>query len=306
MAKILITGASGFVGANLCNWFMVHTNHQLVGVDNMTTFEGLTNLEPVRRSKRFNFYLANTEDAHIMDRVFYVERPNYVIHAAGSSAENDLFGLDSVAAAASKYPVERMLALNYADDRGGSSARHFDETRQGVRPGFESAAVKWNQLYGTPLVVVNCCSLYGPRDAPNSMIPDTIYKMLNNEQIDFESYGVQTREWMYLRDAFLALCCLLNNGNPGHVYNITTGFQASDRDMAHKISKILGLDLSCERSHLEAYTPIPNVDRGRLVSMGTLGWEPSFEVDKSLEHTVCWYNANRWAFNQKLAEKNAR
>lgn len=295
MAKILVTGAAGFVGSNICNWLMVHTNHSMVGVDSMTTFSDLTNLEPIRKSKRFEFYVANVADADIMERIFKIERPNYVIHAAGTSQYSDL--IDGVANAASKYPVEALLGLSVAPQ---GSTRDWDGPYNGLMPGVEDAVVRWHNLKEVNAMAVNLCRLYGPREAPNEFIPKTIKALLDEEEVDPEKFSTKVSEWMYLKDAFLVVCALMQKGEPGKIYNITAGYRASERDMLYKLNKIVGADLPSSEFDNQSYVPIFTGDRGPFVSMDTIGWQPSFGFEQSLEHTVCWYHANRWAFTQKL------
>lgn len=300
MAKVLITGAAGFVGCNLSNWLMLHSQHQLVGIDNMTTFSKLTNLEPVRHSKRYSFYVADVRDEHIMERILRIEQPNYIIHAAGSSDYTGSF--NAIAQAVKRHPVERLLVLNFIDQRGAiaDSPRDFDdEDLLGVRRGLEEAVVRFHSD-GVNTVAANFCDLYGPREAPIAFVPGITRGLLEGKEINPGDFDVGISEWMYIKDAFLAICALMKYSQVGHIYNITAGYRASKREMLYKIAGIIGVDLPRLNWGAPEYEPIFNEDRGRLVSTQTLGWKPVHGFEESLEHTVCWYNANRWAFKQEM------
>jgi dTDP-glucose 4,6-dehydratase len=85
-----------------------------------------------------------------------------------------------------------------------------------------------------------------------------------------------------------ALTTVLTDGQPGKVYNVGSGHELSNLELAHRILALTGQPLSLiehvedRLGHDRRYA----VDSSRLRS---LGWAPTHEFDAALEATVAWY-----------------
>lgn len=112
--KILITGIAGMIGSVLSKYFL-SKNYSIIGIDNLSGgFK--ENL-----SKDVKFYLADICDHEIINKIFEIERPNYVIHCAAYAAEilspfirnfnykNNVIGSINIINACINYDIEKII-----------------------------------------------------------------------------------------------------------------------------------------------------------------------------------------------------
>lgn len=269
MAKILIVGASGFIGSNVANWLMLHTNHTLVGIDAMNTFPDLLNLQPVINSKRFNFYLADARNKDIVEKIFRVENPDHVLDV---SCEYDFQIQEALAYAVAKHPVEKLVSV-------------LDKFRR-YGPGI----VELVQELMPKAIIAYSCGIYGPRQHKNELIPNAMWQYLNNRTVDPKSLTNRCSEWLYVKDLFLAISLLFRAGKPGVIYEVS-GHSASENEIVEKLAAITGNDV--ELILTDFNTMEENVS---AVNISELGWKPTHGLDDSLEHTAVWYSQNKWSY----------
>ena len=80
MLKVLLVGSAGFVGSNVSNYYIQHSNYKLAGYDSLYSHD-LRNLQPSIQSKsRFSFYLAREGDDYIRQKTLDIERPDVIIY----------------------------------------------------------------------------------------------------------------------------------------------------------------------------------------------------------------------------------
>src|SRR5947208_10967823 len=85
MRTLLITGGAGFIGSNLVQHALDHSNDRLVVVDKLTYAGSLLNLEQPLKSSRVAFVKADIADRAAMTRVFAEERPTAVLNLAAET-----------------------------------------------------------------------------------------------------------------------------------------------------------------------------------------------------------------------------
>ena len=103
--------------------------------------------------------------------------------------------------------------------------------------------------------------------------------------------GLQQRDWLYVEDHCEAIALVLKKGEPGQVYNLGTGYERPNKEMAEEVLKLLGKPLSLIR-HV---TDRPGHDRRYALNcdkIKQLGWMPQHPLDAALKTTVDWYREN--------------
>ena len=100
------------------------------------------------------------------------------------------------------------------------------------------------------------------------------------------------REWIYVKDKFRALAALVDKGEPGEIYNISSGIEKQNIEVLNMLFEIMGGEELLEyvedrKGHDRRYA----IDCGKIKA---LGWEPQYPFENALAHTVGWYKANTW------------
>ncbi len=81
MAKLLVTGGAGFIGANFVHhWLREHPGDRLVVLDALTYAGNLANLDPVRDRPELRFVHANINDTARVETLLREERIDTLVH----------------------------------------------------------------------------------------------------------------------------------------------------------------------------------------------------------------------------------
>lgn len=127
MMKILLTGSCGFIFSNFIRKILyTRSDISLVSVDKVLNPNTLHN---VYINKRHNFYIGDVADAHFVETVFSIEKPDYVIHgAAQSHVDNaisdaapfilsNVLGTQIIVNACVKHKVEKLIYTSCYDEQ---------------------------------------------------------------------------------------------------------------------------------------------------------------------------------------------
>ena len=61
------------------------------------------------------------------------------------------------------------------------------------------------RTYDIPAIITNCSNNFGPKQHPEKLIPKIIYNILNNKPLPIYGKGINSREWIYVKDHCVAL-----------------------------------------------------------------------------------------------------
>lgn len=313
--KCLITGSCGFIYSNIVLYLQQHTNMQIVGFDRLTYAGSLLNAP---QSKRYNIYLGDVCDQYLVNKLFEIEKPDIVIHAAAESMvdrsiidsrafiSTNVIGTHNMLEAACRVHMPKKF-INVSTDEvyGNIESGHSKETDQfAPRSPYASSKASADLLgqsyfttYGLPIITTRSCNVFGPRQHVEKFIPKIITNILTKQKIPLYGDGQNKREWIYVKDNFYALMAIIEKGIPGEAYNISSGCEKTNIEIVNAIFDIMGegkelLEHVKDRlGHDRRYS----VDCSKLKA---LGWQAQYEFEDALRHTVGWYKSNPWSWRK--------
>ena len=103
--------------------------------------------------------------------------------------------------------------------------------------------------------------------------------------------GRQMRDYQYVLDHCEGIDIVIEKGELGEVYNVGSGVETRNIDLAHSILDLLGKPYSL----IQPITDRPGHDRRYAVDnskVRALGWHPGNSFAQSIEKTVRWYLDN--------------
>ena len=160
------------------------------------------------------------------------------------------------------------------------------------------------RTYNIPAIITNCSNNYGPRQFPEKLIPKIIYNILNNIPIPIYGKGKNSREWIYVTDHCDALFQIFKRGKIGENYNIGSGLNLKNIDIAKKlinVAKNNKIKLG-ENVKLKLVKDRPGHDfRYALNSKKIyrkIRWKPRTSINVGLLKTFNWYNDNKKYFSK--------
>lgn len=133
-------------------------------------------------------------------------------------------------------------------------------------------------------------NVYGPYDHPKRLVSSVILSLLKDEPA-LCSHGNQLRDYLYVQDVANAFASLLGNQNITGAINIASGQPIAVKEVVYKIAEQLGKTdlLRLGAIHPSVNEPplfVANVNR--LVE--EVSFLPRYSLDTSLEQTIQWWN----------------
>ncbi len=322
MKVLLVTGGAGFIGSNFIQYFM-ETNKDFVVVnyDKLTYAGNLENLKKVADVPGYYFVKGDICDSEQLNKTLSEYNPDYIINFAAESHVDrsidgpSVFGqtnfmgtlnlLECVQNFWSKsdYVGKRFVQISTDEVYGSleNKSDFFTENSQlmpnspysASKAGADLLVRSFFRTYGLPVIITRCCNNYGPYQYSEKFIPTCISKALNNLPIPIYGTGTNIREWIHVQDHCSAIIKALFNGTPGEVYNIGSGEEVSNIDMAKMILKILG---KSQDSIIYVNDRLGHDNRYALDSTkarNELGWSGRYKLNEGLVETVLWYEDNK-------------
>ena len=165
------------------------------------------------------------------------------------------------------------------------------------------------RTYNFPAIISNCSNNYGPRQFPEKLIPKLIFNILNKQPLPIYGKGLNSREWIYVEDHCKALDLLSKKGKVGETYNIGSGKNLSNIELAKLIIKIMKKKLIKidKRVKINFVKDRPGHDvRYALNSIKIkkkFKWKSLTDINNGLSKTIDWY-INNTQFFKSISKKD--
>lgn len=157
----------------------------------------------------------------------------------------------------------------------------------------------YRRQYGLPTICLLPVNLYGPNDnfdlESSHVIPAMIRKFLEAKEsesahVKLWGDGSPTREFLFVDDCARALSSAAEKYEAAEPVNIGAGFEVSIRDLANKISQLVGY-----RGDIVWDTTRPNGQPRRMLETSRakrqFGFTASTSLDEGLAKTIAWYTS---------------
>lgn len=132
-----------------------------------------------------------------------------------------------------KDPTDQPLFFHISTDEvyGTCHNGSFDEDDK-LKPSNPYSATKaaaeqlifgWRHTHGIKAIICRSCNNYGFGQYPEKLLAKTIEFLLKGKKMTVHGDGTYRREWIYAEDNCEGLLTVLENGEEGEVYNISSG-----------------------------------------------------------------------------------
>ena len=236
---ILITGAAGFIGANLAIKLLGMEdigNIQIVGLDNMNDYYDVSlkeyRLRQIREAAEghgntFLFQKGNIADKKFIQEIFRKYQPQIVVNLAAQAGvrysitnpdayiESNLVGFYNILEACrhsydeGNKDVEHLVYASSSSVYGSNKKVPYSTEDKVDNPVSLYAATKksnellahaYSKLYGIPSTGLRFFTVYGPAGRPDMAYFGFTNKLLAGETIQIFNYGNCRRDFTYIDD----------------------------------------------------------------------------------------------------------
>ena len=304
--RVLITGAAGFLGSHLCDYFMAN-DCEVLAMDNLIT-GNLKNIEHLIGKPDFTFYNHDVSNyVHVpgdLDYIMHFASPASPIDylkipiqtlKVGSLGTHNLLGL-------AKAKNARMLIASTSEVYGDPLVHPQTEDYWGnVNPigprgvydeakRFQEAiTMAYHRFHGVETRIVRIFNTYGPRMRLNDgrVLPAFIGQALRGEPMTIFGDGSQTRSFCYVSDLVEGIYRLLLS-DYAYPVNIGNPNEITIKQFAEEITKLTDSKSGIIYQPLPQDDPMqrqPNIDKAREI----LDWEPKVERAEGLKITFDYF-----------------
>lgn len=225
MNNILVTGSSGFIGANLVKELLKDKNNHVIGIDNMNDYYDVSikeyRLNKLKDNPNYKFIKGNISDKELIMKVFEEEKPKIVVNLAAQAGvrysitnpdayiESNLIGFYNILEACRKYPVEHLVYASSSSVYGTNKKIPYSTEDKVDNPVSLYAATKksnelmahaYSKLYDIPSTGLRFFTVYGPAGRPDMAYFGFTNKLIKNEKIQIFNYGNCKRDFTYIDD----------------------------------------------------------------------------------------------------------
>ena len=307
MNTILISGAAGFIGSHLCDFFL-KKQFKVIAIDNFMT-GSMKNINHNFKNKNFSF-----KEHDICNPIEIKNKLDYILHFASPASPIDYLNNPIKTLRIGSVGTENMLNLAYkknctilvasTSEIYGDPLEHpqkesyfgnvnpigprgvYDEAKRYL----EALTIAYKNVKDLDVRIVRIFNTYGPRMRKNDgrAIPNFINQALNKKNITVYGNGEQTRSFCYIDDTVKGIYKLLlsnyklpvNIGNPRE-YTINNLVKVI-KSKINTSSKTIYMDLPENDPKIRK----PNIDLAKNI----LQWEPKISLSKGLDMTIKFYN----------------
>jgi len=308
MKKVLITGGTGFIGANFVHEF-VRKNYEVHIIARKNSDFWRIN----RILDKLHVHYLDLSNYEEIESLIYSLKPNIILHFAAYGTyprrqkeikliiDTNLLGTVNLVNAASKIKFDCFI-------NAGSSSEY------GIKnsPMKETDFLEPNNIYGItkaaatmycksvadelklPIFTLRFFSVYGPYEDKERLIPTVIKSFLKNKELQL-SNPHSVRDFMFIEDAFKAYMKVIDNANkiPGQIFNISRGEQNSIDKIVEIIKDITKSEITpkygeIKPAQLEPQNWVSDISKIQTI----LNWKPEYSLDQGLRKTIEWFKEN--------------
>mgnify|MGYP001192159008 CR=1 FL=1 len=308
-SKILITGATGFIGSHLTE-FCVEQGFNVVAYDRYNPNNHWGWLE---YSKYKNDVKVILGDARDYDSVYKAMKGcNAVFHLAAligipysyvsplAYIRTNVEGTYNVLEAAKNHEIDQVLITSTSETYGTAQYTPIDENHPivGQSPyaaskiSADQLALSYYRSFDLPVKIVRPFNSYGPRQSMRAVIPTIITQALDgNQQIKLGNLS-PTRDLTYVTDTCFGFLEIFKSDSLfGEVTNIGMNSEKSIGDLAKLIVNLMDIDIPIVEDKNRFRPENSEVDRllcNETKLLQNTNWKPVYDLKSGLEETISW------------------
>jgi len=305
VARIVVTGAAGFIGSHLCETLLARGD-SVIGIDNLVTGD----LNNIAHLRALDFQFIRHDVTQYIDvdgsvdyvlhwaspasPIDYLELPIQTLKVGSLGTHNALGlakakGATFVQASTSEIygdPLEHPQKETYWGNVNPIGPRGvYDEAKRFA----EAITLAYHRTHGVNTKIVRIFNTYGPRMRlrDGRAVPAFVAQALANQDVTVFGDGTQTRSFCYVTDLVRGILSLMD-AKTNEPVNIGNPHEVTIEEIAQTIIRLIGSTSKIIYRPLPVDDPRqrrPDITRARTL----LGWEPKVGLEEGLRKAIEYF-----------------
>ena len=310
--KIIVTGAAGFIGSNVCDYLLKNNNH-VIGIDNFANnYEKQIkekNIAIARTNKKFQFYQADITVKNEIEKIFKEVAADAVIHLAATvGLRRSMFNPNkyySVNIVGTQNIIEACVSSSINNIAMTSSSTIYKDSKdrmyvEGISKEEPKTPYGITKLMNEYMAKVSCSShnlnitmlrvfnSYGPRQRPELAIHKFVELISQGKPINLFVEDESLRDYIFVRDCASAMLNAIKTSFGYRLFNIGSGIGISLPVLIETISGVVGKKAVIEKipRPLGDYNSgIADITKAKQL----LRFEPEYDLEKGIKKFYNWF-----------------
>jgi UDP-N-acetylglucosamine/UDP-N-acetylgalactosamine 4-epimerase len=317
---ILVTGGAGFIGANLCDYFLAK-NYKVICLDNFSTGHKHNLTDSLKNE---NFTLIEGDIRNLDDCKKAVQNVDYVLHQAALGSvprsinnpiltnEVNISGFLNMLVASRDAKIKRFVYAASSSTYGDSKSLPKCEDTIGkplspyaiTKYVNELYAENFSKTYNLETIGLRYFNVFGRNQDPNgayaAVIPKFVMQLMHHESPIINGDGNFSRDFTYIDNVLQMNELALFSNNPdaiNTVYNTAFGDRNTLNEMVCYLKEYLS-EFDSEIANIpiiygenrigDIPHSLASIDKAKQL----LNYNPQFDIKKGLKEAVKWYWEN--------------
>ena len=324
--RIIVTGGSGFIGTNLCE-YLIEKNYDFINLD----------INPPKVTGHREYWKEiDIRDKGLLSEIIEYFKPTYIINLAAdlgmdhNSLENlqtNIIGTFNLLEAARRLDLKKFIQIS-TDEVYGSLSNESPMSKEGdlLKPrspysaskaAAEQIALSYFHTYGLPVIISRSSNNYGPYQFPEKLIPLFVTNLIEDKKVTLmysaENPGLNVRDWLYVKDNCQAIWELIEKGEAGEIYNISGNNEKTNVEITETILSSFGVGKEMVEyiPHRKGHDFRYAIDASKIENQLVWKADENFETGLQKLNLTHWWsrvrnpkdNAQNERFNRTLQEE---
>ncbi len=321
MAKILITGAGGFIGSHLAE-LCVESGYS---VKAFLRYNSKSDWGWLEKSPYKNSIEIITGDIRDYDSVLNVLKDcESVFHLAAligipysyvspkAYIDTNIVGTYNVLQASRELNLKNVLVTSTSETYGTAQYVPIDELHPMVGQSPYSAskiaadqlAISYHRSFDVPVKIVRPFNTYGPRQSARAIIPTIITQILSGQK-DIKLGSLEpTRDLTFVKDTAQGFIEIYKSEKLfGEITNIGMGQEISIGNLVHLISRVMNVEITITAETQRVRPANSEVERlfcGNQKIINNTQWRPKYSLESGLIETIEFLKKNLTLYKSNI------
>jgi UDP-glucose 4-epimerase len=309
--KCLVTGGAGFIGSHIVQ-HLLDSDQEVICLDNFDPTYSIetkkANIANFFANENFEFVKGDILDWELVKKI--TVDIEYIFHEAAlvsvvesmndpqKTIEINTIGTLNILEAGRMNNIRKIVLASSAAVYGDSPILRKKEDLIPIpkspyaisKLDCEYASRIYYEEYGLKTTSLRYFNVYGPRQDVTSpyaaVMPIFINKAIRNEDLIIYGDGLQTRDFIFVKDVARANELVMSKGD-GMTFNVASGSAATVKELAEKI-----IDITGSKSNIVHKEPRKGDIKHSLADISkikNIGFKTEFDIERGLEETIKWF-----------------